>query len=86
MTVEVQDAVLIPIIIGIVQLLKVTGIQKRLLPISSLILGILAGIFYVNPQDIRSGILVGVMMGLSASGMYSGGKAIMERDEFHDDW
>lgn len=78
---EIYDAVLIPLIIGIVELLKFTGLQKKLLPIVSLLLGVLAGVFYVYPGDLKGGILVGLMMGLSASGMYSGGKALIEQPE-----
>ena len=79
--IEIYDVVLIPLIIGLVQLLKYTGLNKRLLPISSLVFGVLAGIIYVYPGDIRGGILIGLMMGLSASGMYSGGKAMIERED-----
>ena len=55
--VEIYDVVLIPLIIGLVQLLKYTGLNKRLLPITSLVFGVLAGVFYVYPGDIRGGIL-----------------------------
>lgn len=78
---EIYDVALIPLIIGIVELLKFTGLRKKLLPIVSLLFGVLAGIFYVYPGDLKGGILVGLMMGLSASGMYSGGKALIEQPE-----
>lgn len=78
---EIYDVVLIPLIIGIVELLKFTGLHKKLLPLVSLLLGVLAGVFYVYPDDLKGGILVGLMMGLSASGMYSGGKALIEQSE-----
>lgn len=77
---EIYDVVLIPLIIGLVQLLRMTGLKNRFLPLASLIFGILAGIFYVYPEDIKGGILIGLMMGLSASGMYSGGKALVEKE------
>ncbi len=76
---EVYDVVLIPLIIGMVELLKMYGMKKRLLPPFALVFGIVGGIFYVYPEDIKAGILVGVMMGLSASGLYSGGKAVVEK-------
>ncbi|MHA6260838.1 hypothetical protein ACXYMX_13215 [Sporosarcina sp. CAU 1771] len=82
---EIYDVVLIPLIIGIVQLLKITGLPKKMLPIVSLLFGLLAGIFYMHPGDIKGGILVGLMMGLSASGMYSGGKALIEQPESNKD-
>ena len=78
---EIYDVVLIPLIIGMVELLKMYGMKKRLLPPIALVFGIVGGIFYVYPEDIKAGILVGVMMGLSASGLYSGGKAVVEKSE-----
>ena len=39
--IEIYDVVLIPLIIGLVQLLKYTGLNKRLLPICSLVLAFL---------------------------------------------
>lgn len=82
--VEIYDVVLIPLIIGLVEVLKYFGIPKQLLPIASLTFGITAGIIYVYPEDIKAGILVGLMMGLSASGMYSGGKALIEKEPDED--
>ena len=76
---EIYDVVLIPLIIGTVELLKMYGMKKRLLPLVALVFGIVGGVFYVYPEDIKAGILVGVMMGLSASGLYSGGKAVVEK-------
>ncbi|WP_342511802.1 hypothetical protein MKY34_14585 [Sporosarcina sp. FSL K6-1522] len=76
---EIYDVVLIPLIIGIVELLKMYGMKKRLLPIMALVFGMIGGIVYIYPNDIKAGILVGLMMGLSASGLYSGGKAVVEK-------
>jgi len=82
---QIYDVVLIPLIIGLVEVLKYFGIPKRVLPISALVFGVLAGVFYVYPNDVRGGILVGLMMGLSASGMYSGGKALIEKEPVEQD-
>lgn len=78
--IEVYDVVLIPLIIGLVELLKYFGIPKQFIPIASLTLGITLGIIYVYPDDLKAGILVGLMIGLSASGMYSSGKAMIEKE------
>lgn len=75
---DIYDVVLIPLIIGLVEMLKGVGLPKRLLPVASLFFGIAAGIFYVYPDDIKGGILVGIMLGLSASGLYSGTKNTIE--------
>lgn len=80
----IGDAVLLPLIIGLVELLKYVGIPKRVLPIASLIFGALGGMVYIRPDQWQEGILVGVMLGLSACGMYSGGKAIIEQKNNDD--
>lgn len=78
---EIYDVVLIPLIIGLIELLKYFSLPKKVLPIVSLALGVILGIVYVYPHDVKGGILVGLMMGLSASGMYSGGKTLVERND-----
>lgn len=79
---QIYDIILIPLIIGLVQILKYFGFKKKwFLPLASLLFGILAGVIYLYPNDVKAGILIGVIMGLSASGMYSGGKAIFEKDK-----
>lgn len=76
---EVYDVVLIPLIMGIVELLKRAGINKKLLPLISLVIGIGVGVVYVANFDWKQGVLVGAMLGLSASGLYSGSKNILEK-------
>lgn len=78
--IEVYGVALIPLIVGLVELIKWFGFPKKLLPLASLSLGITLGMIYVNPTDIKGGILVGLMMGLSASGLYSGTKNTFERN------
>lgn len=78
---EVYGVALIPLIIGLVELMKWFGLPKKVTPIASLILGLIAGIVYVNPEDLKGGVLVGLMIGLSASGLYSGTKNTFEKNE-----
>ncbi|WP_186670714.1 hypothetical protein [Sporosarcina sp. BP05] len=78
---EIYDVVLIPLIIGIVSLLKMYGMPRKLLPVMALIFGVVGGVIYIYPEDIKAGILVGLMMGLSASGLYSGGRTVIEKTE-----
>ncbi|AXI07680.1 hypothetical protein CUC15_01145 [Oceanobacillus zhaokaii] len=75
---EIYDVVLIPLIIGLVQLLRTLGLRKKYLPLASLIFGLAGGIFYMYPDDLKGGIIVGLMLGLSASGLYSGTKNALE--------
>lgn len=78
---EVYDVALIAVIVGLVELLKGLGLKKKLLPVASLVFGLAAGIFYVYPGDLKGGIIVGLMLGLSASGLYSGTKSTIEKGE-----
>lgn len=75
---EVYDVALIPLIVGLVELCKRLGLKHKLLPVASLIFGLLAGIFYIYPDDIKGAILVGLVLGLSASGLYSSTKNTLE--------
>ncbi|MFS8652412.1 MAG: hypothetical protein FWJ66_10930 [Caldibacillus sp.] len=75
---EAYDVALIPIITGLVGVFTQLGLRKKFAPIVSLVLGLLIGIFYVYPGDIKGGILVGIMLGLSATGLYSGVKNTKE--------
>lgn len=77
---EVYDVMLIPLIIGLVQVLKTLGLRKKFLPLASVIFGIAGGVFYVYPDDLKGGIIVGIMLGLSASGLYSGTKNSFEKN------
>lgn len=76
---EIYDVLIIPLILGIVEIFKRAGIDAKWLPFISLALGIAIGIFYVSADDWKQGILVGAMLGLSASGLYSGTKNTLEK-------
>lgn len=78
---EYTDVLLIGVIIGLVELLKALHVPKKILPLASLIFGLIGGVFYIYPGDPKAGILVGIIMGLSASGLYSGTKSIVEKDD-----
>lgn len=78
---EIYDIVIIPFILGIVELFKKAGVSKRFLPFIALIAGIAIGVVYVADFDWKQGVLIGAMLGLSASGLYSGTKNTMEKDD-----
>lgn len=78
---EIYDIVIIPFILGIVELFKKAGVSKRFLPFIALIAGIAIGVVYVADIDWKQGVLIGAMLGLSASGLYSGTKNTMEKDD-----
>lgn len=78
---EYTDVLLIAVIVGLVELLKKLNLPHKLLPVASLIFGLTGGVFYLFPGDLKAGILMGIIMGLSASGLYSGTKNIVEKDD-----
>lgn len=77
--IDVYDFALIALIVALVELLKEVGLPKKWLPIVAILFGIAAGIFYVHPADLKGGIIVGLMLGLSASGLYSVSKHVVDK-------
>lgn len=66
-------AILIPIITGIVQALKMVGLKDKYAPVAALAIG--AGLGVLLRQDAEtftSAVFSGLIYGLSASGLYSG--------------
>jgi hypothetical protein len=72
---ELFNLVIIPIIIGIVEVVKMAGLPIKYSPLVSLALGLFFGIFYV--ESFREGLIIGLMVGLSATGLYSGSKNVL---------
>ena len=73
---EFYSLVIIPMIIGIVEVLKGAGLPIKYSPLASLILGLLFGLFFI--ESFKEGLIVGLMVGLSATGLYSGSKNLMK--------
>ncbi|HBT19826.1 MAG TPA: hypothetical protein DEA47_00365 [Peptococcaceae bacterium] len=74
MEISVYGISLIPIIVGIVQLAKKFGFPTRFAPLLSLLLGFTAAFVYIAPGQPKEAVLLGLVMGLSAVGLYSGSK------------
>lgn len=76
------DIGLIAVIVGLVEVIKglvpdaYKSVANRVSPVVAIGLGIAAGYFYIAPTDPKTAILAGVVMGLSASGLYSGSKSL----------
>lgn len=69
--------ILAPITTGIIEVVKqTTGVSDKYLPLLSLVAGILVAVLIAlgTGQDIVQYILVGVIGGLSASGLYDQSK------------
>lgn len=75
---EIYDVLIVPLIIGLVAVARKSGVPTKVLPLLALGIGVGAGVLYASNGDIKQGVLVGAMFGLSASGLYSGAKKVAE--------
>lgn len=75
---EIYDVALIPLIVGVVQLCKIVGLPVKFAAVVSVLLGIAVGMFYLAPDDLAKGLLLGASLGLAASGLYSTTKNTIE--------
>ena len=63
--------------VGLVEVVKRLGLPSKFAPVLSVALGLILGFFtYSDPTQ---ALLVGGAFGLSASGLYSGGKAVLSK-------
>jgi hypothetical protein len=70
-----------PIIMSITEVFKALGLDKKFFPLSNIFFGIFAAYFFIpSGRDcIPTAILIGIITGLSASGLYSSGKNTIEQ-------
>lgn len=69
-------ALIIAVVMAVTQLIKsLEFMTNKYLPVVSLLLGLLAGIFYLD-GNIQEQIMYGLMIGLSASGLFDQSKII----------
>lgn len=70
------------IIIGLAETIKRLGINKRYIPLVDIFLGVSLGVAVnlMEHKSIMDGILQGIIVGLSACGLYSGSKNIIEEE------
>ena len=76
---NLNETVVIPIIMSIVQLAKGLGMPKKFSAVIAVIIGALIGVFFMEPQNIKIGIFKGIVYGLTASGLYSGAKNTVQQ-------
>lgn len=75
---EIYNVAIIPLIVGLVELAKKLGLPDKFAAVLSAVLGVVIGLVYVAPDDPAKAVLVGLSMGLAASGLYSGVKNTVE--------
>lgn len=65
------------LIIGLTQVLKLSGLPKRWVPLSALALGICA--VYLTDGVSGGSTILGIMVGLMSIGLFSGGRATLNK-------
>ena len=77
--IAINYGVLVAVVIGLVEAAKRIGVPEKFAPLVSLILGLgLSFLGFVANPDLVSTIVGGIIIGLSAVGLYSGTKNIVE--------
>ena len=69
------------IIVALVGLANGTGFPRKYSTLLAIALGVLIEATYFYPHDIKTGIFMGVVIGLSASGLYSGTKSVCKNGD-----
>ncbi|EOP01998.1 holin [Bacillus wiedmannii] len=75
----IEITAMIGVVVGLSQIAKTNGLQTKYIPILNLTLGIMLGVLFLS-QDIKMNILQGMIIGLSASGLFDHTK-IMKKDD-----
>ena len=78
----VAAAAAVPLIVAVVELCKALGLPTRLAPLAAVVVGLALGMlgtlvaFYPAARPWLEGVLGGIVLGLAASGLYSGQKTL----------
>ena len=75
---SVYGIALVPVIVAMIELLKRVGVPKKYSPLIALALGITCGFYYLAPGEPQKAVFLGIVIGLSAIGLFSGTKNTME--------
>ncbi|MGZ9782457.1 holin [Bacillus pseudomycoides] len=74
----IEISVMIAVVVGLSQIAKTSGLQTKYIPLLNLTLGILLGVLFL-PQDLKMNVFQGIIIGLSASGLFDHTK-ILKKD------
>ncbi|MED3126780.1 holin [Bacillus wiedmannii] len=75
----IEITAMIGVVVGLSQIAKTTGMQTKYIPFFNLALGITLGALFLS-QDTKMNIFQGMIIGLSASGLFDHTK-IMKKDD-----
>lgn len=77
----------VALIMGIAEVIKRMGLKSKYIPLVDIALGLISGIcvFGIDMDyGISKGVIIGVALGLSACGLFSGIKNVTQKEEKHD--
>ncbi|SDY37716.1 holin [Bacillus sp. 166amftsu] len=74
----VEISIMIAVVVGLSQIAKTIGLQTKYIPLLNLTLGIALGVLFL-PQDLKMNVFQGIIIGLSASGLFDHTK-ILKKD------
>jgi hypothetical protein len=77
MEVQVNELLIVPVVLGLVEVAKRFGPSDKLLPVLALMLGVI-GAFVFPEATPPLTALKGLVYGLAASGLFSGGKTLIK--------
>lgn len=70
--VPIEIGVIVAVIIGLVQVLKMSGLPSQFAALAAIVIGVAAAFFVAPAATIGLTVFNGILYGLSASGFYSG--------------
>lgn len=73
----VTQLALVPLTMGVVQVIKSSGLPDRFAPLTSLLLGV-GGAFLIPSATVQLTIIAGLTLGCAAAGVYSGVKTTVQ--------
>ena len=74
----------VALIIGLAEMIKGLGLEKRWIPLVDLALGLVSGVFVYHTAfnyGLIQSVIIGIALGLSACGLFSGIKNIAGKRE-----
>ncbi|GAA0313854.1 hypothetical protein GCM10008967_00440 [Bacillus carboniphilus] len=75
-----EIAIVIAVVIALTEFVKKMDIiPVKFLPALSVLLGLIAGLFYVDVATLQEKIMFGLMIGLSAAGLFDQSKIVTKK-------
>jgi NhaP-type Na+/H+ or K+/H+ antiporter len=74
-----EIGIILAVIVALSQLAKNLGTPAKFIPLVNIVLGLAAGLFVLDIQTVQEQIMTGLMIGLSASGLFDQTKVVTKK-------